>query len=31
VNSGGDRVPAELFETLKADAIKVFHSICQQI
>ena len=31
VNSGGDRVPAELFETLKADAFKVFHSICQQI
>ena len=29
--SGGDRIPAELFEILKDDAVKVLHSICQQI
>ena len=29
--SGGDGIPAELFEILKADAVKVLHSICQQI
>ena len=29
--SGGDRIPAELFQTLKDDAVKVLHSICQQI
>ena len=29
--SGGDRIPAELFQTLKDDAIKVLHSTCQQI
>ena len=29
--SGGDRVPVELFQTLKDDAMKVLHSICQQI
>ena len=29
--SGGDRIPAELFQILKYDAIKVLHSICQQI
>ena len=29
--SGGDRIPAELFQILKADAVKVLHSICQQI
>ena len=29
--SGGDRIPAELFQILKDDAIKVLHSICQQI
>ena len=29
--SGGDGIPAELFKILKDDAIKVFHSICQQI
>ena len=29
--SGGDRIPAELFKVLKDDAIKVLHSICQQI
>ena len=29
--SGGDGIPAELFQILKDNAIKVFHSICQQI
>ena len=29
--SGGDGIPVELFQVLKADAIKVLHSICQQI
>ena len=29
--SGGDRIPAELFKILKDDAVKVVHSICQQI
>ena len=29
--SGGDRIPLELFQILKADAVKVLHSICQQI
>ena len=29
--SGGDRIPAELFKTLKDDAEKVLHSTCQQI
>ena len=29
--SGGDRVPADLFQILKDDAVKVLHSICQQI
>ena len=29
--SGGDGIPVELFEILKDDAVKVFHSICQQI
>ena len=29
--SGGDRIPVELFQILKADAVKVLHSICQQI
>ena len=29
--SGGDRIPAELFQVLKDDAVKVLHSICQQI
>ena len=27
---GGDRIPAELFQILKDDAVKVLHSICQQ-
>ena len=29
--NGGDGIPAELFQTLKDDAVKVLHSICQQI
>ena len=29
--SGGDRISAELFQILKDDAVKVLHSICQQI
>ena len=29
--SGGDGIPAELFQTLNDDAVKVLHSICQQI
>ena len=29
--SGGGRIPVELFQTLKDDAVKVLHSICQQI
>ena len=29
--SGGDGIPAELFRILKDDAVKVLHSICQQI
>ena len=29
--SGGDGVPVELCPILKADAVKVLHSICQQI
>ena len=28
---GGDGIPAELFQILKNDAVKVLHSICQQI
>ena len=27
--SGGDRMPAELFQILKDDAMKVLHSVCQ--
>ena len=27
----GDEIPAELFQILKDDAVKVLHSICQQI
>ena len=30
-NSGGDEIPVELFQILKDDAVKVLHSICQQI
>ena len=29
--SGGDRIPVELFQILKDDAVKVLHSMCQQI
>ena len=29
--SGGGGIPAELFQILKDDAVKVLHSICQQI
>ena len=28
---GGDEIPAELFQILKDGAVKVLHSICQQI
>jgi len=28
---GGDRIPVELFQILKDDAVKMLHSICQQI
>ena len=30
-SSGGDGIPAELFQSLEADAVKVLHSIYQQI
>ena len=29
--SGGDRIPVELLQILEDDAVKVLHSICQQI
>ena len=29
--SGGDKIPVKLFQILKDDAVKVLHSICQQI
>ena len=29
--SGGDGIPVELFQIIKDDAVKVLHSICQQI
>ena len=29
--SGGDEIPVELFQILKDDAVKVLHSVCQQI
>ena len=29
--SGGDRIPVELVQILKDDAVKVLHSICQKI
>ena len=28
---GGDAIPVELFQILKDDAVKVLHSICQQV
>ena len=31
LSSEGDGIPAELFQILKDDAVKVLHSICQQI
>ena len=31
IASGGDGIPGELFQILKDDAVKVQHSICQQI
>ena len=30
-DSGGDEIPVELFQMLKDDAVKVLHSICQQV
>ena len=30
-SSGGDGIPAELFQILKDDAVKALHSICQKI
>ena len=30
-DSGGDGIPTELFQILKDNAVKVLHSICQQI
>ena len=29
--SGGDGIPGELFQIVKYDAVKVLHSVCQQI
>ena len=29
--TGGDEIPVELFQILKDDAVKLLHSICQQI
>ena len=29
--NGGDGIPVELFQILKGDAVKVLHSVCQQI
>ena len=29
--SGGDGIPVELFQILKDDAVKVLHSVCQQM
>ena len=29
--NGGDRIPVEVFQILKDDAVEVLHSICQQI
>ena len=31
IASGGNGIPLELFQILKDDAVKVLHSICQQI
>ena len=29
--NGGDEIPVELFQILKDDAMKMLHSVCQQI
>ena len=29
--SGGDAIPVELFQILKDDAVKILHSVCQEI
>ena len=29
--NGGDRIPAELFQLLRGDAVELLHSVCQQI
>ena len=29
--SGGNRIPVELFQVLKDDAVKMLHSVCQEI
>ena len=31
ITNGGDGIPVELFQILEDDAVKVLHSICQQI
>ena len=31
ITSGGDEIPAELFQILKDDAVKVLHLVCQKI
>ena len=31
ITRGGDGIPVELFQILKDDAVKVLHSVCQQI
>ena len=30
-SSGGDKIPAELFQILKDDAVKILHSVGEQI
>ena len=30
-DSGGDKIPAELFQILKDDTVKVLHSVCREI
>ena len=30
-DNGGDGIPAELFQILKDDDVKVLHSVCQQV
>ena len=31
ITSGGDEIPVELVQILKDDAVKVLHSVCQQV